>query len=258
MSLSVEIVERLKKVRQKDEYLVSGFIKYNSLIDIPLEIIQICIIFFMCMDAWDTKNKSKWMEISGINDQICECTNPDDNPGNNYQTVLGILSVNSGKHHWKFKITNIDFSKRAYARISFGIVKTNKFNDKQLTNLVNGHMAQFEDKSFVIIVSKSNEDQESVIMDPHSCGSALAAYGECCNKVGDVIDMYLDLDKDEYPTLCFAMNGKNYGDIFRSKDYDHGIQIEKTDYKMGMSLSRIGTAVELLSYQQIDTIPDKD
>ena len=88
--------------------------------------LMICIAFFMCIDEWDVNNKGKWFEISGHYNQICECTNPKENPAESYQTIFGTLSVSTGKHHWKFKIANMDLTKRAYVRFHFGIVMMNK------------------------------------------------------------------------------------------------------------------------------------
>ena len=132
MSLPVEAVERIKKVQERDELLAFGFVRSHALTQIPLEIIQICIAFFLCIDEWDITTKGKWLELSGKYNQICKCMNPDDDPGDNYQTILGTLSVSSGKHHWKFKLINTDLKKEAYVRICLGIIKINKMSLEDL------------------------------------------------------------------------------------------------------------------------------
>ena len=116
MSLPVGAADRIKQIRCRDELLACGYVKSNALVDIPFAIIQICIAFFMCIEEWDINTKGQWLEITGDYNQICKCTNPDDEPGENYQTILGTLSLSTGKHHWRFKITNMDLTKKVYVR----------------------------------------------------------------------------------------------------------------------------------------------
>ena len=60
------VIETLKKIRKDDELMISGYIRINSLIDIPYAIIQICIAFLLYIDEWDSKYKGKYLKISGI------------------------------------------------------------------------------------------------------------------------------------------------------------------------------------------------
>ena len=71
MSLSVETVEKLRRVRAADELLASGFIRLNSMIDIPYVIIQICIAFMMRLEEWDPENEGQYLLLSGRYNQIC-------------------------------------------------------------------------------------------------------------------------------------------------------------------------------------------
>ena len=73
-------------------------------------------------------------------------------------------------------------------------------------------------------------------------------------EVGDIVDMYLDLDNNK---LCFTSNGKNYVHIFDGTKYDKS-EIEAAEYKLAMTLSREVTVVELVSYEEICEIPDAD
>ena len=66
--------------------LVSGYVRLNSITDIPFAIIQIYIAFFLCMDQWYIHNTGKYLKISGIHNEIVKCTNPKPYPGNNCQT----------------------------------------------------------------------------------------------------------------------------------------------------------------------------
>ena len=72
MSLSAEIINRLKKIHPKDESLINGFVRANSIMIVPYAIIQICIAYFVCMDESDVNKKGKDLEISGMRNQICE------------------------------------------------------------------------------------------------------------------------------------------------------------------------------------------
>ena len=62
MSLNGSIIDRVKEVNAQDELLASGFVRSYSLMEVPFEIIQICIAFLLCIDEWDTNNKSKHLK----------------------------------------------------------------------------------------------------------------------------------------------------------------------------------------------------
>ena len=64
MSLKADTVERLKRIDPNDELLTSGYARKNALIDIPFEIIQICIAFLLNVDEWNENNKGKHLKIS--------------------------------------------------------------------------------------------------------------------------------------------------------------------------------------------------
>ena len=66
-------LERLNKARKENELLAYGFVRSNSTNIIPVELVKICLLFFMSMDRWDIENKSKWVEISGTLNEIVEC-----------------------------------------------------------------------------------------------------------------------------------------------------------------------------------------
>ena len=248
MSLSAKMIERIKKGGPKDELLISGYVRTNSLMSIPYALIQICIAYFLCIEEWDVKNKGKHLKISGIYDQICECTNPEQTTWMNYQSVLGTLRVDSGKHHWKFKITKLDHVVDAYWRIIIGVIKIDRFSQEDVKKVLESYLGDCC-KMYGFVPNRRNNDSCSI--DPYSGDSPLKAYTDCCKDVGDIIDMYLDIDNQR---LCFVLKGKNHGDVYK----ENGIKIDKTAYKMGMTLSCIGTAVELVSYDQIEEIPQQD
>ena len=132
----------MKQSGERNELLATGYARSHAIKDIPLEIIQICMAFFVCIDQWDMENNSKWFTFSGPFNQICTCTNPDPDRADNYQTVLGSLSVSSGKHHWRFKLTSIDLNKPPNVRIMFGIVMINEIAEHIMaTQIKQGYLS---------------------------------------------------------------------------------------------------------------------
>ena len=253
-----QLIEKAEGASFRDTILVSGFARSNALMEVPLAIIQICIAFFLCVDEWDVNNKGKHLKISGINNEIVECTNPESKAGKNYQTVLGKLRVDTGKHHWKFKLCKVDLSKKAYWRIVIGIIKINEFNDDELNSLFETYL-NFLGNAYGII---ANAWGNSWRLHPEHPGNQLGfgSYGPCVGVAGDIIDMYLDLDNH---ALSFEINNENYGYVYNgytAEDESDGKQykIDKAEYKIGMSLSREGIAMELLLYEQMDEIPTND
>ena len=132
-----------------------------------------------------------------------------------------------------------------------GIIKINKLQKEDLNAIFDSHFCCKENDYGVAV---NHMDRDSWTLDPESRGSGLQRIeDDCCNNIGDEFDLYLDLDN---PKLCFSMKRKHYGDIYKKRKSI--IKIEKTAYKIAMTLSRIGTEVELVSYEEVDTIPDRD
>lgn len=253
MSLKADFLNRLKRVNDRVDLLINGYVRLNTVSIVPYGIVQICILYFMLIEEWDVNNKGTFMKISGLNNQICECTNPEQDPGHNYNSVLGTVQVTSGKHHWKFKISKLDKIK-AYWRIVVGIIKINEVNDEELGQILNQALSKHAKAYGAVVNYDNNSSFKTKPLKKHNSihqEYEVKRYGQCCENVGDVIDMYLDLDNF---TLSYTIKGVNYGNAFDN--------IDKAKYKMIMTLSRIGTAVELVSYQEIDEIPtelnDKD
>ena len=250
-------LERLNKARKENELLAYGFVRSNSTNIIPVELVKICLLFFMSMDGWDIENKAKWLEISGTFNEIVECASSEEDTDTKYQSIFGTLSVCSGKHHWKFKITKINLTYGDCIKIAIGNVKINELVEQDLNTMNNSYLSG-EHGIFANVW-----DDTSFVMDSTSGGTSMHDYGKCCKEVGDEIDMYLDLDNLK---LSFAINGHNYGHIYsryhdgqqEEKENDDKYNIFKTEYKMGLTLSREGTGIELVSYQPIDIMPEMD
>lgn len=243
MSLSAKAISRLKRVHPRDELLACGFVRANSKKNLALEIIQICMLFFISCEEWDMEYKGKWLEISGPFNQFVEYTNPQTNPS--CQSAIGSLRVSSGKHHWKFKLTKIDLSTKVTIRIAIGIINMNEVTESDLKDMKDTFLSNAHG------LLANVHDSTCFTMEPKSGGTSLSTYGTCFNKVGDILDMYLDLDNGK---LCFAVNDEYYGHIYDQEE-DPDYVIEKVEYKMGLTLNGVGTAVELVSYEEMEEIP---
>ena len=252
MSLDSAEIERLKKAKQTDILLVFGYIRNNSTLDIPFGIIQICLLYYLYVECWDVKMKGNGFKISGKNHEVCECMNHEEEHRKCCQAILGILSVNTGKHHWKFKISKIDLSKPTYTRIAIGIIKMDGLNEQELSGGIGYDKLHLVFDRFYGFAVCTNRDSSSELMNPNLPGTFAGHTKDiCCNEVGDIIDMYLDLDNQQ---LHFGLKGQMFNDVYGK---DPSIIIEQTDYKMGMIMARSGTAIQLISYQPIDAIPKK-
>ena len=88
------------------------------MIGIPLEIIRLCLAFFIYLEEWDINNKGKWLKFDGNSKQICKCTNPGKN-------IINIIC-------WKYgfiKKTIDYFSKRKHLCKGIDAIFVN-MNDK--------------------------------------------------------------------------------------------------------------------------------
>ena len=126
MSLNAAAKERLNKATHNNTLLASGYVRINSVLDVPFGIIQICLLYYLQLDYWDVNMKGNGLEISGNNYELCECINNDEG----HYGIFGTLSVNSGIHHWRFKISKIDLRKKTYTRIVIGVCKMEGINEE--------------------------------------------------------------------------------------------------------------------------------
>lgn len=234
----------------KKELLAHGYIRLYVTISIPIEIIQIIVNDILNVEQWDIKHKGQYIKLSGEYNEIIECTHPHPTAHMTYQTILGSLSVDSGKHHWKFRIKNlVDINSYSY-RITVGMIKIDELNqdDGWEKALLSGCIASFEG-AYGVVINKSNGG--SSILHPYS-PSALIRLEVCCDLIQDIFDMYLDLDNLKFG---FSIAGIYHRDAYYNYGRDEGIKIEKGKYKMAVSLSCKGTALELVSYEEIDQMP---
>ena len=142
------------------------------------------------------------MEVSGTENDICSCKHPGKSRGS-YQSILGVVKVDKGIHHWKFKILKYG-SEMANWKLVIGITKIDKLSDAQINNLLDNYISCNKASYALVAYSGSNN---SFLVSQDLAGNSYRDYGEVCKNVGDVIDMYLDLDN---LVLRFGINGKVY------------------------------------------------
>ena len=219
-------LERCKKIEQTIKDAVFGYIKQycqpllpynNPYYNIPMLVKQICLCYYAQeKDKWDIKLKGDYIII---NDDIVSC---DIEKHRNFQSAFLSKKISSGIHHWKFELIKFNIDQWNL----FGIWKTNSGVPLLNTCFTNKRNNGY---SFVATHGKLLN-----LNDFYMCGKE---YGKKCKK-GDIIDMYLNMNKLQ---LSFAINDKNYG-----KAYD----IDNTQYRAAISMRPTGS-FKLLLYEII-------
>ena len=195
------------EIDEKTKYLIFGFIRDAQKLfpsdvifyNIPTLINYLCALFYFVKDEWDETRIAAKYKI--LQDKVTlESSNETEWDDESSACMKNIAY--SGKHHWKFKI--IKWPKSEY--IIIGIIK----NDPELIEKVVGtFLGGIPNSTYCL-------DLYTTELNVHEKYSRWnKGYGVEGNE-GDIIDMYLDLDKLE---LSYAINGKYYGKAF---DIDDG------------------------------------
>ena len=136
-----------------------------------------------------------------------------------------ITAASKKQYHWKFKMELIKLHDMGWNPI-IGIHKISvPFNgNSYITNQSNSGYAYYcrEGNGYKTIPTKP--------------GSAGPAYGKMIN-TGDIIDMFVDMDK---LTLSYHRNGVNLGKAF---------DIDATDYKAAITVYGAGNKIQLVSFE---------
>ena len=233
MSALTRVLAQMKQVQQRckadDDLLCAGYARISSgKMDIPMVIIHFVLAFFVIFEQWDPEWKGKEVDIQGSNHDIIT-TKKD-----GYSSVLCQNVVNQGKHQWTIKILKFVANKlggQAWWRLVIGIVNIKTFDKHSLESYFSLNAYEFAcnsniynggyDKIFKSILGTESSNE----------------YGQLCG-TGDIIDIYLDFDKR---TLSFGINNTNYGVAFE--------KIAEGDYRLAVSLTGIGTSLQLISYE---------
>ena len=196
--------------------------------NIPDLIIYICLAFYYEFAEWDTKYKSKYMEI--INTIIT-------NKHIDYQTAcFSTICCGKYSYHWKFMIEKtVDNPHTDPWNNSFGIWKINK----QITNIDESIDTCFLEhgSGYAFISSIARLTDTSKAGWPCINGQTdeeITKYAQPCAE-GDIIEMHLELKQ---LTLSYKINGQDYGIAFKD--------IEQTEYKAAIWVGGEASAIKLL------------
>ena len=213
-------LSKYKNVDQKTKDLISGYIRNTQItnVNIPALINYICTLFYYVSEKW---NKQRTTQNCLISYDELTMESIDENE---FTTAFLTQIAESGQHHWKFKI--IERPSEDAGNLIIGIVK-----DIVIDKVIQDQwIGKSKNASYCLDVSFN----ELNIHD--KCNSWEGGYATRC-KQGDIIDMYLDLDKLE---LSFSIGGTHYGKAF---DVDSGF-----GYTAAVSVWPNGTKLTLLSY----------
>ena len=186
-------------ILQKRKDTVIGYIRKLKSLDIPSEVVNICIAFYgNGKDIFDPECISKYMTLTE-NGTIVSIND-------NFVTASAYLSVvvDSGIHKWKFKILA-----KPYGMI--GIYKVKNINDKPLTNIAFTHNGAgygycITDKTLSNPITGSTAGRNSGYGPGYTSG-----YGPDIIKSGQIIQMILNLND---LSLQFIINGMKYPKAF--------------------------------------------
>lgn len=247
MSTEINRFDRLKQVNTKDELTVAGYIRKQSSINIPYEIIQLCILFFVHFEKWSKIYHGNGIQISdSIARRVFNETH--------LESALGELVIKSGGiHHWRFKLLKINGTKANW-KIAIGVVQVKGTNEISLKRHTQSYLTKkqytFDNtdiKSYVYVVCRKNRCSSNGVPFNKTKMPLYDRDDDYLHKYGkenDIVDMYLDL-KDK--TISYAINDEYLG----IGDRD----VMDTEYRMGVSISGTGTEIELLSYHELHEMP---
>ncbi len=225
------------EIKRKDKSTVNGYIRKIEpnifSLNIPMVVNDLCIKYYhISKDRFDPILHGKDITVSD-NKITFKISNKFE-----YSNSSAFLSniVSNGKHQWKFKIVN----KKTYPYIGVRPNKTdpndNELNDNnELNQCVRGYglFGLWYPRYYGLLRGlKYNDSRTLFCVNKKYCPTR--------KNDGDIIDMYLDLNKFE---LSFVINNKHYGKAF---------DVDKTSYRAVCShwgFRRNPKSFELLFYK---------
>ena len=214
------VFSKLKDVDDRSRKITLGYIRrierlISSNHAIPMDIKNLCLIYYFIKEKWDKKLKHPSIMIDG------------DSVFNKHAQNSAFLSniVDKGIAVWTIRFDQIGTGRNWR---TFGIRKVNTMK------IDHNDFTYFEkrEKGFSYIYDRG---QLSSIT---NCGCYGDNYGTKC-EVGDVIQMTLNMND---LTLSYQVNGKDYGKAFEN--------IENTAYRAAVTMEN-DTKVTLVKYEQI-------
>eukprot|EP01084_Bolivina_argentea_P241585 405522_1 len=198
-------------------YLVRGYIrKIQKLHDImiPMNIIEICIIFYFISEEWN-----KNLIVNNVNIQNNIITNK----LSSWCTSFLSNTYNKGHHQWIFKV------KKKIYDIFIGICLNHKYDKKLALNTWIGNEAN---RSYAFSVTFATVNKFNKLNEWEDQDS----YGIQC-KDNDIISMMVDFDS---LTLSYCINNKNYGIAHH---------IKAGTYVVAVTVSRKGESIEFVKHK---------
>ena len=114
---------RRRLIKQKHKDLLIGWIRVSisSTANIPDEIIQLCILFYLIVEKWNENGKGKTIKIMNDSATICECVD------DSYQMISGIIICKRSLctfHRWTLKL--LEYNPIKYWNNVIGVVDTKR------------------------------------------------------------------------------------------------------------------------------------
>ena len=225
--MSTKITSDFLTFQEQNEYnddmLVNGYIRSseNDSINIPAEIINLCIVFYhISKDRFDPELHEKDIIIADN-----EVSSGDDVHMVIYNAFLSNV-VNYGQHHWSFKILERDDN------FMYVGIWNNELDPKNYVS-VWPQECSFDGKRVfyglnVVYGELRGGNDDSLCETDEYCGSA---------KADDIVHMYLDLDKHE---LKYGINDEVFQKAFDVEP--------NASYRAIVSLAN-KESIELISYE---------
>eukprot|EP01084_Bolivina_argentea_P213155 362119_1 len=203
------------KLRQFEKDLVVGYYRSNYNEYISNDIKQLSMMFLWILEEFDDKTKTRFVKIKGLNNNIFRYIG-NENTYPLYGTVFGRHIISKSKqlannyYHWRFKIVSRSITASVKENFIVGLIK------ESLSD------------SLVFVGSHASVKQNDNLSD----------YGKKFNKKGDILDMYLDLNKGQ---LSFIINNNDCGVAFDNINTN-------INYRMTVSLCGNKSCIRLISY----------
>lgn len=205
-----DVLSFREKRKINDELAVYGYVRViekDLLVsntnhnDIPVEIIELCIKYYHIVpDRFDPDlNDPMLMKLKITDDTVLAAAA--DKPGGGVYNAFLTNTMDSGSHHWQFKLTK---------NVKNGFKYIGVWNNEkdfsldfhrwpQAVNLANGKAAYYGVNLMTGYERGGNTGRRQRESGDKYCDPA---------KVGDIIHMHLDLQKNE---LSFGINDKQFG-----------------------------------------------
>ena len=232
--------DMLKRVDINTRYLIHGYIRSLErllLIDIPLSIIEICILFYFVMEFFETAGAN--IIISGKYDEIITKTACTDWWNMSFGATW-IESMSSNIYKWTFKIIQVGTKEKdgfeeilVYDDIVIGIIskQTSRSNPSWLIDESSVTRYFFRTKGVIRCNGSALNDNYGNEKD----------VGFKVHSIGNIIVMELNLLKE---TLTYYVNGKSLGIAIDHIEKDKSIK-----YKMAVTICRKNAALSLQKFE---------